>query len=171
MSVRQIHPLEADSNIHFPHPYLHYYFLGRLSSDGACLMRGHILLTELLLRLTSQSVLDLLSKPTSKGLCPIYRDIDIRSRNSTCKAKLIRHTLDAMRRVDILDQSDLVTGSAALPRDDRRIGEEILPYLCSLSVSHNPAEGHTDPEPSLPILGFYFLSVTNPISIPSPQGS
>ena len=102
-------------------------------------MREHTLLTELLLRLTSQGILDLLSKPTGKGLRPIDRNIDVRSRDCTCKAELVWHTLDAMRRVDVLDKSDLVAGSTALPRDDSRVSEEILPYLHSLSICHDTA--------------------------------
>ena len=49
------------------------------------------------------------------------------------EAKLRLHALDAVRRVDILDQRDLPAGGAALARDDGRVGEEVLPDLDDVS--------------------------------------
>lgn len=51
------------------------------------------------------------------------------SRQRALEPKLARHALNAVRRVDVLDQRDLVAGRAALARDDGAVGEEVLPYL------------------------------------------
>ena len=45
------------------------------------------------------------------------------------EAKLAGDALNPVRGVQILDQDNLVTGSAALARNDSRVGQEILPNL------------------------------------------
>ena len=44
------------------------------------------------------------------------------------------HTLDAVRGVDVLDESDLVACGASLTGDDGAVGEEIFP---DLTHTHN----------------------------------
>ena len=51
------------------------------------------------------------------------------------QAELTGYALYPVCGVDILDQGDLVAGRGALAGDDGRVGEEVLPYLHSNSVS------------------------------------
>ena len=48
----------------------------------------------------------------------------------TLKAELAVDTLNTVRGVDVLDQSDLVASGATLARGDGAVGEEVFPDLC-----------------------------------------
>ena len=50
-------------------------------------------------------------------------------RQGSRQAELARDAFDAVRRVDVLDQGDLVACGGALAGDDGRVGEEEFPYL------------------------------------------
>lgn len=55
---------------------------------------------------------------------------------SALETELSWNALDSVSGVDVLHQSDLVASSATLARDDRRVGEEVLPDLRKL-VQHS----------------------------------
>ena len=58
----------------------------------------------------------------------------LRSGQRPEKPVLARNTLYTVRRVDVLDERDLVAGRRALAGDDGRVGQEVLPNL--LHTSH-----------------------------------
>lgn len=47
----------------------------------------------------------------------------------TLQTKLAIDALNTVRRVDVLDQSDLVASRATLAGDDGAVGKEVFPYL------------------------------------------
>lgn len=59
-------------------------------------------------------------------------DIDLASAQSTRESELARHTFDAVGRVDILDQDDLVASCRSLAGDDGRVSKKKIPdlYVC-----------------------------------------
>lgn len=72
---------------------------------------------------------------------------------STRETELGLDSLDTVGGVDVLDESELPAGCAALAGDDCGVGEEVFP----------------DPEPSLAIFGFNLVAVGHPVSVPAPQ--
>lgn len=69
------------------------------------------------------------------------------------KAELSWNTKNAVSRVDVLDQGNLVAGCSSLARDDGRVSEEELPDL----------------EPLDAVLGNNVVAVAQPVSVPSPE--
>jgi hypothetical protein len=57
-------------------------------------------------------------------------EISLGSLRSAADAVLGGDALDAVVRVDVLVENDLVAGGAALAGDDGRVGKEELPDLC-----------------------------------------
>lgn len=83
-----------------------------------------------------------------------------------------RNALNAVFRVDVLDQGDLPAGRAALAGDDGRVGEEKLPDLdCGQLSSKHRYHGDTYAEPLLAVLGLDVLLVGHPVSVPMPNSS
>jgi hypothetical protein len=56
---------------------------------------------------------------------------------SSSEGKLGGNTFDAVSRVYVLDQSDLVAGCGALTGDDSGVSKEEFPDLCIISLSTN----------------------------------
>ena len=97
-----------------------------------------------------------------------------RSGQCTFQAELSRGPFDAVSRVNVFNQSNLVASSGTLARDDRGVCEEELPDLWTgLVLFHldGVALQSAYSEPSVAILGLHLLSVRHPVSIPPPQGS
>jgi hypothetical protein len=59
---------------------------------------------------------------------------------STSKAILTEHTVDAVSRIQILDDDHLVAGSRALTRGDDGPGEEEFPNLSNISGDYSTKE-------------------------------
>ena len=73
--------------------------------------------------------LDVRRQVTCGDLRCLRCKIKLRSSQSTSQAKLIWYTFNAVRRIDVLDQCELVASSRALTRYNSGVGEEIFPYL------------------------------------------
>lgn len=69
-------------------------------------------------------------------------------------ARVARHALDALERVEILVERDLEDGRAALTRGDGGRGEEVGP----------------DAEPAVAVLGQDLLLVGDPVLVPPEDG-
>jgi hypothetical protein len=84
----------------------------------------------IVINICAHVILPLLGEPE-----PNLRALELRSNvgaalgKSALEVELGWHALDAVGRVDVLDQGDLVAGGAALAGDDGRVGEEELPDL------------------------------------------
>lgn len=63
------------------------------------------------------------------GLLPGLQ-VELGSVQSTRQTIVVVDALDTVRRVDVLDQCDLVAGSTTLARHDGGVGKEVLPNLC-----------------------------------------
>lgn len=96
----------------------------------------------------------------------------------TMQPESIWNTLNTMCRVDVLDQSDLVTCRRALSGDDRAVCEEVLPDLKvkirqlwsrNLGVAKKSIAAY--PVPSHAVLANDLIPVADPVSVPSPQCS
>lgn len=91
-------------------------------------------------------------------------------------AELGTDTVDAVRRVEVLDDQNLEASGATLARSNDRPGHEELPnlehrsvtWLCHVSGSNFANETYA--VPSLAVLGRDLLLVADPVSVPPPQG-
>ena len=81
------------------------------------------------LLIRSQRLLHLLPQSTRHTFYPFRRQSGLRRRKRPSQTMLRRDTLDAVRRVDVLDQSDLVASCGTLAGDDGGVGEKVFPYL------------------------------------------
>jgi hypothetical protein len=90
------------------------------------------------------------------------------------QAKLRGDTVNTMSRVKVLDYNHLVTGGHAFAGGNNGPGEEQLPDLGHVRIHEEALWETTEKTHSVPsgtILGLDRFHISNPVTVPSPEGA